>query len=230
MKSIEEEKYHRRIPDLVWQLICSAAALHVRSRCSSFNSFPCLTLPQGLGTLAGWYLGAPDIGSDWTALITFVVHFYSKLYPNDTVCLYGLCRTSVVYLPYAMAAMYLFIGNHYWGSVAVSGLIVSQALYMLEWDSTDGRPTPKRNHRLAAPTWFKNLFGKEIADAGAAARLRRAYGDATAPIGRGFGDGGLGANTATTSGYNWGKGHRLGVKSTATTSGYNSGKDRRLGD
>ena len=124
--------------------------------------------------------------------------------------LFGLIQTSIVYLPYAVAVMDLFMGGPFGGAMAVSGLIVSQALYMLEWDSTGGETTPKRNSRLAAPTWFKNLFRKEIANAGAVANARRVYGDATAPAGRGFGDGGQGANTATTSGYQWGKGNRLG--------------------
>lgn len=124
--------------------------------------------------------------------------------------LFGLIQTSIVYLPYAMVVMDLFIDGPYGGAVAMSGLIVSQTLYMLEWDSTSGEPTPKRKSWLAAPNWFKNLFGKEIANPGAVANARRVYGEAAAPVGRGFGDGGLGANTATTSGYSWGKGHRLG--------------------
>ena len=150
------------------------------------------------------------MGSDWKALITFVVHFYSKLYPNAIASLFGLVQTSIVYLPYTVAAMDLLMGGPYWGAVAVSGLIVSQVLYMLEWDSTGGESTPKRNSWLAAPTWFKNLFRKDIAYPDAAANVRRVYGEASAPAGRGFGDGGRGANEATTSGYNWGKGHRLG--------------------
>lgn len=143
-------------------------------------------------------------------MITFFIHFYSKLYPNAMASLFGLIQTSIVYLPYAVAGMDLLFDGPYGAAVAVSGLIVSQVLYMLEWDSTGGEPTPKRNSWLAAPTWFKRLFRKEIANADAVANARRVYGEATAPVGRGFSDGGRGANTATTSGYSWGKGHRLG--------------------
>lgn len=106
--------------------------------------------------------------------------------------------------------MDLLMGGPYAGAIAVSGLIVSQAFYMLEWDSNGGNPTPKRNSWLAAPTWFKNLFSKAIAYPEAVANERKVYGQATAPPGRGFGDGGRGTNTATTSGYNWGSGNRLG--------------------
>jgi len=106
--------------------------------------------------------------------------------------------------------MDLVTDGPYGGVVAASGLIVSQVLYMLEWDSTGGESTPKRNSWLAAPTWFKNFFRKEIANPDTVANERRAYGGATAPAGRGFSDGGRGANTATNSGYNWGTGHRLG--------------------
>lgn len=143
-------------------------------------------------------------------MIAFVIHFYSKLYPNAMASLFGFIQMSIVYLPYAVAAMDLIMGGPYQGAVAVSGLIVSQVLYMLEWDSTGGGSTPKRNGWLAAPTWFKNLFRKEIANPDAAANEKRVYGGASAPAGRGFSDGGLGANRATTSGYNWGKGNRLG--------------------
>ncbi len=124
--------------------------------------------------------------------------------------IFGLVQTSIIYLPYAVAAMELLMGGPYAGAIAVSGLIVSQAFYMLEWDSNGGTPTPKRNGWLAAPTWFKNLFGRAIARPDAVATERKVYGGATAPAGRGFGDGGHGANTATTSGYQWGKGNRLG--------------------
>jgi hypothetical protein len=142
--------------------------------------------------------------------VTFLIHFYSKLYPNAIANIFGLIQTSVVYLPYAVTAMDLLMNGPYGGAMAVSGLLVSQAFYMLEWDSTGGEPTPKRNRWLAAPTWFKNLFRKEIAYPDTVANEKRVYGGATAPTGRGFGDGGRGANTATTSGHSWGKGHRLG--------------------
>jgi len=91
-------------------------------------------------------------------LITFVVHFYSKLCPNDIVPLPDRFQMSVFYLPYAVAALNLIFSGHHGGAMAVSGLIVSQMLYMLAWDSTGGRPTPKADSWLAAPTWFKNLF------------------------------------------------------------------------
>jgi len=104
--------------------------------------------------------------------------------------------------------MTLLMNGPYGGAMAVSGLIVSQALFMLEWDSTGGGP--KRNRWLAAPSWFKSFFKKEIAYPDVVANEKRVYGDAIAPAGRGFGDGGRGANTATTSGHNWGKGNRLG--------------------
>lgn len=140
-------------------------------------------------------------------MVTFLIHFYSKLYPDAIANIFGLIQTSVVYLPYAVVALDLLMHGPYGGAIAVSGLIVSQAFYMLEWNSTG---TPKRNRWLAAPTWFKNLFGKEVAYPDTVANERRVYGDAIAPTGRGFGDGGRGANPATTSGYNWGTGHRLG--------------------
>jgi Derlin-2/3 len=150
------------------------------------------------------------MGSNWRALITFFIHFYSKLYPNAMASLFGLIQTNIVYLPYAVAAMDLLIDGPYGAAVAVSGLIVSQALYMLEWGSASGESAPKRNSWLAAPTWFKKLFRNEIANPDALANARRVYGQASAPAGRGFGDSGRGANTATTSGYSWGEGHRLG--------------------
>ena len=143
-------------------------------------------------------------------MIPFIIHFYSKLYPNGVANIFGVIQTSIVYLPYAVAGMDLLMGGPYAGAIAVSGLIVSQAFYMLEWDSNGGNPTPKRNSWLAAPTWFKTLFSKAIAYPEAVANERKVYGQATAPPGRGFGDGGRGTNTATTSGYNWGSGNRLG--------------------
>jgi hypothetical protein len=101
------------------------------------------------------------------------------------------------------------------GCGTIAGLLVAQALYMLEYDSPSednpmAEPTLKRHSILRAPDWLTRLLVEPQSQA-RAETVRAVYGNATAPGGRGLRDGGRGANTTTTTtGYQWGRGHRLG--------------------
>lgn len=96
----------------------------------------------------------------------------------------------------------------------IVGLIVAQALYMLEYDSppegSAAEPTLKPTSILRAPDWLTRLMVEPEAPR-RVETVPTAYGQATAPAGRAFRDSGRGANTTTTTtGYQWGRGHRLG--------------------
>lgn len=94
----------------------------------------------------------------------------------------------------------------------VAGLLVAHLLYMIEYNAPvheTAEPTLKQTSFLRAPGWLTRLLVEP--EAQQAQTVRTVYGQATAPRGRGMGDGGRGANVpSTTSGYNWGRGHRLG--------------------
>jgi hypothetical protein len=101
------------------------------------------------------------------------------------------------------------------GCGTIAGLLVAQALYMLEYeppseDNPMAEPTLKPYSILRAPSWLTRLLVEPQTQT-RAETVRTVYGNATAPGGRALRDGGRGANTATTTtGYQWGRGHRLG--------------------
>jgi hypothetical protein len=98
------------------------------------------------------------------------------------------------------------------GCGTVAGLIVAQILFMLEFDTPEGNPSPEPTLRpqskLRAPNWLSRLLVEPQVQN--TATVRTVYGNATAPANRGIGDLGKGANVPGSSGYQWGKGRKLG--------------------
>lgn len=121
--------------------------------------------------------------------------------------------TSIQWFPYVLVIFDIFVSPII-GCGTIAGLIVAQALFMLEYNapaSATAEPTLKRTSWLRAPFWLCRLLGEpNVQDR--SSTVKKEYGHATAPQGRGLGDQGRGANDATgsTTGYQWGRGNRLG--------------------
>ncbi|CAG7847743.1 Derlin {ECO:0000256/RuleBase:RU363059} [Serendipita indica DSM 11827] len=188
LKRIEEKDYHRRLPDMVWQFALSSVAIFLLAQPLDWAFF------QG-------------------SFICFVVYLSSRLSPNEKVSLMGLLHIDVKYFPYVLVA-FETMSSPRSGCVAMAGLIVAQVLLMIEYDlpldnNTLMQPRLKPKSWLRAPGWLCNLLLKPEPRQRVVTE-QRVYGSATAPSGRGVGDGGRGANATTSSGYNWGRGNRLG--------------------
>jgi Derlin-2/3 len=147
----------------------------------------------------------------WTPLLGFIVYLSSRLSPNESISLYGLITLNVKWFPYVLVAFDM-VTSPMIGSGTIAGLLVAQVLFMLEFETPEGNalaePTLKPQSKLRAPDWLSRLLVEpEVQRTGA---VRTVYGTATAPARRGLGDLGKGANVPGSSGYNWGKGHKLG--------------------
>lgn len=97
------------------------------------------------------------------------------------------------------------------GCGTIVGLIVAQALFMLEYEAPEtasAEPRLRPQSMLRAPDWLTRLLVEPEVQRNTT--VRRVYGGATAPAGRGLGDDGRGANVPGSSGYKWGRGHKLG--------------------
>ncbi|KAG8812323.1 hypothetical protein FRC17_002079, partial [Serendipita sp. 399] len=120
----------------------------------------------------------------------------------------------IKWFPYVIAAFDMVMSPMI-GCGTIAAMIVAQALFMAEYEApSEANPTEeprlKQNSFLRAPNWLVRLLVPPEA-VNRPAVSRRVYGAASAPAGRGFGDDGRGANVAaSSSGYNWGRGNRLG--------------------
>ncbi|KIM33980.1 hypothetical protein M408DRAFT_325530 [Serendipita vermifera MAFF 305830] len=186
LRPVEEKSYHRRLPDMLWQFFWSMAALMALCYPLKHDRF-------------------------WTSLLGFIVYFSSRLSPNESVSLYGLITVNVQWFPYVLVA-FNTASSPSIGCGTVAGLIVAQALFMLDYEEPElptMEPKLRRHGMLRAPDMLTRLLVTPEVQRNST--VRKVYGTATAPAGRGLGDGERGANVpGSSSGYQWGKGHKLG--------------------
>ncbi|PVG03249.1 hypothetical protein CPB86DRAFT_772148 [Serendipita vermifera] len=189
LEPMEQKSYHKRLPDMVWQF------------------FWCMGVIQALC----YPLHFPLF---WTPLLGFVVYLSSRLNPHETISFFGLFSMSIKYYPFVLVAFDMMMSPMI-GCGTIAGLIVGQALFMLEYDApseSNGLTEPrlKQSSMLRAPGWLCRLLVEpEVQNR--AGTIRSVYGQVVTPAGRGLNDNGRGANTASGSGYNWGKGQKLGT-------------------
>lgn len=200
---IEEKSYHRRLPDMVWQFFWSMVVIQV-----SPHQLTVTHSNQSNDQILCYPL---QFSSFWTPLLGFIVYLSSRLSPNESVSLFGLITLNVKWFPYVLVAFDMTAGARM-GCGTISGLIVAQVLFMLEFKTQEGNtfaePTLRRQSKFRAPDWLSRLLVKP--EVQGTATVRTVYGNATAPAYRGLGDLGKGANVPGSSGYKWGKGHKLG--------------------
>jgi len=198
--ALEGTQYHHRSYNYGWQvLICSIIIFVVNIPFRAFlhhrQLLICLT-----------YLGC-------------------AIEPEAVVSLFGIFSMKQKYFPYALVAMPLLEGAGLrTAAQAFTGILVGHLWFALE--HAPERMQMRRAGRRArgvmgtlysiwdrisrAPGWFKlYIVGSGDATEQPAAGDRRPFGNAQAPRGRTMGDGGP-RPAATTSGYNWGQGSRLG--------------------
>ncbi|KAH7105059.1 DER1-domain-containing protein [Auriculariales sp. MPI-PUGE-AT-0066] len=127
---------------------------------------------------------------------------------------------SPTYFPFALVFLDVISGGPSACLPSLTGCMVGHAWWLIEW-----RGGQRQNVSWTrAPEWFKQWFAEPATQPGATSTEQtsnegRAYGEARAPNGRGFGDGGFGtggprrqAGGQQGGGYNWGTGNRLGVQ------------------
>jgi hypothetical protein len=100
------------------------------------------------------------------------------------------------------------------GCGTVAGLVIAQVLFMLEYEApseSNGLTEPrlKQSSVLRAPGWLCRLLADP--EPQTTGTVKSVYGQVITPAGRALNDNGRGANTAEGSGYNWGRGQKLGT-------------------
>jgi hypothetical protein len=224
LKPIEEKNYHRRLPDMVWQFFWSAAAIMVSASMMAESLTKTRVADIMLSTSLSLLLDANArlyrlsfVPASPQRVDIIIRTFYPEVCSVQHYFHYFISylrTSSVQWFPYVLVAFDMAMSPLI-GCGTIAGLLVAQVLYMLEYESPSegnpmAEPTLKPHSILRAPDWLTRLLVEPQAQA-RPETVRAVYGNATAPGGRGLRDGGRGANTTTTTtGYQWGRGHRLG--------------------
>jgi len=182
--ALEEEHYPRRSADYAYHLILSAVSILA------------LNIP----------LKSPV---HFRQLLISITTVASLLNPDGQASLFGLISFPQKYFPLALLGIDFVQGGPGAAAQAVTGIITGYALWLIEWRETPGSPPPGSGRLIGrAPNFLKTLVGDQ-----AAAPIAPVAGavHVQAPRGRSLNDGGRGTTpTATTTGYRWGAGQRLG--------------------
>ncbi|KAF5318854.1 hypothetical protein D9619_010968 [Psilocybe cf. subviscida] len=188
---IETRSYHLRSSDLAWQTLWACGGI-------IGATFPLRT----------FIFTRP--------LLLCLVYLYAALAPpGSTTSIMGLVTIPIVYYPYALIALDLVLGGPKAAAEAVAGAAVGHLWWWAVW----GGGLASRGLLQTwggAPAWMRTLMGEDLrppptpdALGGAAAGLARGGVHVSAP--RPQAATANAAGGATTTGYSWGSGRRLGT-------------------
>jgi len=136
-------------------------------------------------------------------LFVAITTIASAFNPDQLTSLWGLVTFPQKYFPLVLVGLDLIIVGPAEAVASVTGIITGYALWMLEWKETRGSRPPGSGRVFGqAPGWLKAIVGDGVIIPPEGAS-RPGYTvqpprDAPAPA------------EATTTGYNWGTGRRLG--------------------
>jgi len=190
--ALENIWFHRRSADYAWQLLLSSGLILV------------LNLP--LKTFV-----------HYRALLTCITYLSSRLNPDAPTSIFGLVTIKALYFPFALIGMDLLNGGPAAAIISLTGIVAGHVWYMLEWQE-NGPTRPGRGTGAVVgkpPGWFERFIGNgDGAGSGSGASsgssgtgrqpATRPYGAAFAPQRE--------EPRATTTGYSWGSGNRLGTE------------------
>lgn len=121
--------------------------------------------------------------------------------------IFGLLTIKALYFPFALVALDLIQAGPAAAMISLTGVVAGHIWYMLEW-TPRGPQRPGRGTGAVvgrAPNWLIRLIGQDQeASSTVGPSDSRPYGQAFVPRDR--------QPTATTTGYNWGRGQRLGTE------------------
>ncbi|KAF7975692.1 hypothetical protein HWV62_8807 [Athelia sp. TMB] len=186
--TLEETHYPRRSADYAWQLLGAASAI--------------LALSYPLKSVV-----------NFRPLLIALTYVSSQLAPpGSTTSIMGMISIPVLYYPYAMVAMDLALAGTSTAAAGVVGLVTGHAWWWAVFGGELGRGPLAREAR--APGWLKRLLGDGPEERPVVGRRREGEDEHAGP---GPVDGvhivrpaGRAAPGGSTTGYQWGAGHRLG--------------------
>ncbi|KAF8871167.1 Der1-like family-domain-containing protein [Gymnopilus junonius] len=182
MNDLESRSYSGRSADLAWQLI-----------------WACVGIIGATWPLRCFVFTKP--------LLACLIYLYSSLAPPGAMTsIMGLVTLPIKYYPYVMIGLDLLMAGPQVAAQSVAGAVVGHAWWWSVWGGELGSQGLLGAYSRA-PQWMRNLVGETNAPpppaaGGTAAGLARAGIHVQAPR--------QAPQPATTSGYNWGSGRRLG--------------------
>jgi len=185
--TLEETHYSRRSADYAWQLLGAASAI--------------LALSYPLKSVV-----------NFRPLLIALTYVSSRLaQPGATISIMGILSIPVLYYPYAMVAMDFVMAGTSAAAGGVVGLVAGHLWWWAVFGGELGRGPLAREAR--APGWLKRLLGDGPEERPRVGRRSERNDDEV----RGPMDGvhvvrpaGRAAPGGSTTGYQWGTGHRLG--------------------
>ncbi|KAG8946801.1 hypothetical protein FRC04_011457 [Tulasnella sp. 424] len=142
----------------------------------------------------------------YRALLSCITYLSTRLSPDTPMSIFGLITIKALYFPFALVALDLIQAGPAAAMISLTGVVAGHIWYMLEW-TPRGPQRPGRGTGAVvgrAPNWLIRLIGQDQeASSTVGSSDSRPYGQAFVPRER--------QPTATTTGYNWGRGQRLGT-------------------
>lgn len=199
---VESTYYARRSTDYAWQLFVASGAILV-----------CPMKDCHLVSVSDNYLQAlsrPLNSVVHTRPLLIALTYVSSLLapPGAQSSIFGLVTLPVRYYPYLMVAMDLLMAGPAAAASGIVGLVVGHGWWWGVFGGPGGRGVLERWAK--APSWVKNFVSDGPPELAAGAGAAPSGGVHVTPprprAGAGPGSGG----SATTTGYQWGSGQRLG--------------------
>ncbi|KAG8846688.1 hypothetical protein FRB96_001924 [Tulasnella sp. 330] len=158
----------------------------------------------------------------YRGLLMCLTYLSSRLNPEAPMSIFGLLTAKALYFPFALVGMDVIMGGPAAAIVSFTGLVAGHVWYMLEWqeDASRGRSGGGRGSVVGRPPrWFERFIGNgsgsgptggggssSSSSSSSTARANpRPYGAAIPPRTND-------APRASTTGYTWGRGNRLGTE------------------
>ncbi|KAF9531413.1 Der1-like family-domain-containing protein [Crepidotus variabilis] len=184
---LERNSYSQRTSDFVYQLLFVAPAI-----------------------IAATYPLQASVFSH--SFLLSLVYLYSRLAaPGTQTSIMGIVTVPVIFYPYIIITFDFLIGGPHAAALSAAGAVVGHIWWWSVWGGNTGSQGLLSNH-ARAPEWIRNLMGES--------RRPRVQPPAAGGDAQGLAQGGIHVTaprrpatagaSATTSGYRWGSGQRLG--------------------
>jgi len=203
---LEELKYPQRSADYAWHVLIAAASCLVSTPLTGAK-IPVLTVMLMQFCLCKALNLPLQSVVHFRPLLLALTTVSSLIDPEARTSFYGLVTFAQKWYPLVLLFLDFLNYGKPGAAVALTGLITGYAWWMLEWKESPGSPPPGSGRIMGrAPNWLKRLIGDQTRD-GVPAPAGGVH--VQVPPGRALNDGGRPPRPVTT-GYQWGRGQRLG--------------------
>ena len=205
---LEELKYPQRSADYAWHVLIAAASCLVSAPLTGakISVMQLTVMLMQIRLCKALNLPLQSM-VHFRPLLLAMTTVSSLIDPEARTSFYGLVTFAQKWYPLVLLFLDFLNYGKPGAAVSLTGLITGYAWWMLEWKESPGSPPPGSGRIMGrAPNWLKRLIGDQTRS-GVPAPAGGVH--VQVPPGRALNDGGRPSRPATT-GYNWGRGQRLG--------------------